>query len=163
MSRIGRSVYYILATMKLQRISKSGTLEFFSASSATALELPFVDGELKAGFPSPAEDFSEVSIDLNLELLKNPASTFFCRVSGDSMEDMGISDGDLLIVDKSLEPADGKVAVCCIDGEFTLKSIRLDKDCCWLMPANPKYKPIKVTEDNELIIWGIVTYSIKTF
>ena len=122
-----------------------------------------MEGELKAGFPSPAEDFSEVSIDLNLELLKNPASTFFCRVSGDSMEDMGISDGDLLIVDKSLEPADGKVAVCCIDGEFTLKSIRLDKDCCWLMPANPKYQPIKVTEDNELIVWGIVTHSIKSF
>jgi len=149
--------------MKLRRINRTKTLEFFTASTDTALERPFVEGQLKAGFPSPADDFSEVSIDLNIELLKNPASTFFCRVSGDSMEDMGISDGDLLIIDKSLEPADGKVAVCCIDGEFTLKSIRLGDNCCWLMPANKKYKPIKVTEANELIIWGIVTHSIKSF
>ena len=90
--------------MKLKRISKTTTLEFFTATTETALSLPFIEEGIKAGFPSPAEDFTEVSIDLNLELLKNPSSTFFCRVSGDSMQDVGISDGDLLIVDKSLEP-----------------------------------------------------------
>ncbi len=147
----------------MKRIIKTKTLEFFSASTDTAIERPLVEGEIKAGFPSPAEDFAEISIDLNIELLKNPSSTFFCRVSGDSMEDMGICDGDLLVVDKGLEPTDGKVAVCYIDGEFTLKRIKLEKDYCWLVPANKKYKPIKVTMDNELIIWGIVTYSIKAF
>jgi len=122
-----------------------------------------MNASVKAGFPSPAEDFMETAIDLNVELLKNPAATFFCRVSGDSMCDMGINDGDLLIIDKSLEPQDGKVAVCYIDGEFTLKKIKLEPNCCWLIPANKKYKPVKVTADNNFIVWGIVTHSIKSF
>ena len=149
--------------MKLKRINKTKTLEFFTVSTETVLERPFIEEGVKAGFPSPAEDFTEVSIDLNLELLKNPSSTFFCRVSGDSMHDIGISDGDLLIVDKSLEPKNDKIAVCFIDGEFTLKKIKLDKDCCWLVPANKNYKPIKVTDENEFIVWGIVTFAIKSY
>lgn len=149
--------------MKLRKINTSKTLEFYTASTETMMELPFVDGGVKAGFPSPAADFTEISIDLNIELLRNPSSTFFCRVSGDSMQDLGICDGDLLVIDKSLETVNGKVAVCYIDGEFTLKRIKIEKDCCWLMPANKNYKPIKVTEDNEFIVWGIVTYAIKSF
>lgn len=149
--------------MKLHRLNKTETLEFFTASTETAVELPLVGEAVRAGFPSPAEDFTEVSIDLNVELLRNPASTFFCRVSGDSMQDMGINDGDLLVVDKSLEPQDGKVAVCYIDGEFTLKEIKIEKDCCWLIPANKNFKPIKVTEDNEFVVWGVVTYAIKAY
>lgn len=120
-----------------------------------------MEGGVKAGFPSPAEDFTELSIDLNLSLLKNPEATFFARVNGDSMEDMNIQNGDLLVIDKSREPVDGKVAVCYLDGEFTLKTIKIEKDFCWLMPANPKYKPIKVTSDNDFIIWGVVTFVIK--
>jgi len=122
-----------------------------------------MNAPVKAGFPSPAEDFMETSIDLNIELLKNPASTFFCRVSGDSMHDMGINDGDLLIIDKSLEPQDGKVAVCYIDGEFTLKKIKLEQDCCWLIPANKQYKPIKVTADNDFIVWGVKQRWLRYF
>ena len=149
--------------MKLKRINKTTILEFFTVSTETSLERPYIEEGVKAGFPSPAEDFTEVSIDLNLELLKNPSSTFFCRVSGDSMQDSGIADGDLLIVDKSLEPKDDKIAVCFIDGEFTLKKIKLDKDCYWLIPANKNYKPIKVTSENEFIVWGVVTYAIKSY
>ena len=149
--------------MKLKSINKTTTLEFFTVSTETSLERPYIEEGVKAGFPSPAEDFTEVSIDLNLELLKNPSSTFFCRVSGDSMQDIGIADGDLLIVDKSLEPKGDKIAVCFIDGEFTLKKIKLDKDCCWLIPANKNYKPIKVTSENEFIVWGVVTYAIKSY
>jgi len=149
--------------MKLKSINKTTTLEFFTVSTETSLERPYIEEGVKAGFPSPAEDFTEVSIDLNLELLKNPSSTFFCRVSGDSMQDIGIADGDLLIVDKSLEPKGDKIAVCFIDGEFTLKKIKLDKDCCWLVPANKNYKPIKVTSENEFIVWGVVTYAIKSY
>lgn len=148
--------------MKLRSINKTKTLEFYTASTETVLELPLMENSVKAGFPSPAEDFTEISIDLNIELLKNPSSSFFCRVSGDSMQDIGICDGDLLIIDKSLEPKDGKVSVCYIDGEFTLKKIKTEKDCCWLVPANKNYKPIKVTADNEFIVWGIVTYVIKS-
>ena len=149
--------------MKLHRLKKTEILEFYTASTETVVELPFIEGDVKAGFPSPAQDFSEISIDLNLELLKNPASTFFCRVSGDSMEDLGIHDGDLLVVDKSIEVQDNKIAICYIDGEFTLKRIKLEKDFCWLMPANKNYKPIKVTAENDFIVWGIVTFAIKSF
>jgi len=147
--------------MKLHTIHKSGNLTIYSASAGITMERPFVEGGIKAGFPSPAGDFIEASIDLNIELLKNPAATFFSRVNGDSMEDMGINDGDLLVIDKSLNPIDGKTAVCFLDGDFTLKRIKIEKDFCWLMPANKKYKPIKVTAENDFAIWGIVTYVIK--
>ncbi len=149
--------------MKLRRLHTTPVLEFFTASTDVAISLPFMESPVSAGFPSPAEDFSELSIDLNHELLKNPSATFFCRVNGDSMCDIGINNGDLLVVDKSLEPKSGKIAVCFVDGEFTLKKIELEKDCCWLIPANENYKKIKVTEENEFMIWGIVTYAIKAF
>ena len=149
--------------MKLRRLHKSKLLEFYSASTDVSIDRPMFSEGISAGFPSPAQDFSEHSIDLNLALLKNPASTFFSKVSGDSMKDIGIHDGDLLIIDKSLEPVDGKIAVCFIDGDFTLKRIKIDKDFCWLVPANENYKPIKVTEDNDFIVWGIVTFVIKEF
>ncbi len=78
------------------------------------------------------------------------------------MKDAGIDDGDLLVIDKSLEPKNGKIAVCFVDGEFTIKRIKIEKDCCWLMPANDKYKPIQVTADNDFLIWGIVVHVIKS-
>ncbi|RMH60584.1 MAG: hypothetical protein D6677_13415 [Calditrichaeota bacterium] len=150
--------------MYLKHLYRTGFLDFYRvATDATPLERPYYEGGVRAGFPSPADDFSEAAIDLNRELVKNPASTFFCRVSGDSMRDVGIGDGDLLVVDKSLQPRDGSIAVCFIDGAFTLKRIKVERDCCWLIPAHPDYEPIRVTPDNEFVVWGIVTYSIKAF
>jgi DNA polymerase V len=136
-------------------------LDIFSANTDSELELPYISSGISAGFPSPALDFIDLSIDLNRHLIKHPSSTFYGRVKGDSMKDAGIHDGDLLVIDKSLEAADDKIAVCYIDGEFTLKRIKLDKNCCWLMPANDAYQPIKVSEDNDFMIWGIVTHVIK--
>lgn len=121
---------------------------------------PLVEG-IKAGFPSPAEDFAEPTLDLNRYVIKNPASTFYARISGSSMEGADIQDGDIVVIDKSLEPSNESIAVCYIDGEFTLKRIKIEKDKVWLMPANPSFKPIEVTEDNHFIVWGIVTYVIK--
>lgn len=149
--------------MQLYPIHKDKNISFFSANTDSSLELQLVDGGIKAGFPSPAQDFLDISIDLNKELVKNPSSTFYGRVSGDSMKDMGISDGDLLVIDKSLEPREGKIAVCYIDGEFTVKQIRIEKDGLLLMPANENYKPIKVTEDNDFMVWGTVMHVIKSF
>ena len=149
--------------MKLTRLHKTELLEFYTASTDASVEIPVFEGGVSAGFPSPAQDFSEHSIDLNLALLKNPASTFFSRVSGDSMKDLGIHDGDLLVVDKSLEPVDEKIAVCYIDGDFTLKKIKIEKDVVWLVPGNENYEPIKVTEENNFVVWGIVTFVIKEF
>ena len=140
-----------------------GVIDLYVASTETVMALPFVDAGISAGFPSPADDFMEFSIDLNRELIKNPVSTFYGRVKGNSMKDMGIHNGDLLIIDKSLPPANDKLAVCYIDGEFTLKRIQLDKDCIWLVPANDDYQPIKVTEENDFMVWGIVIHVVKSF
>ena len=103
------------------------------------------------------------SIDLNRELIRHPATTFYARADGDSMKDCGIDDGDLLVIDKSLEPLDGDIVVAYIDGEFTLKTVRFDEkeNCIWLVPANEEYSPIKITEENDFLIWGVLTYNIK--
>jgi len=136
-------------------------LVILSVSTETKLDRPFIDQGISAGFPSPAQDFIDLSIDLNKELIQHPASTFFGRVKGNSMIDIGISNGDLLIVDKSLEATDGKIAVCYVDGEFTVKRLKVEKDCYWLLPENESYKPIKVTAENDFIVWGIVVFVIK--
>ena len=116
---------------------------------------------VSAGFPSPADDFKELRISIDKEVVKNETATFYARVSGESMQGAGLDDGDLLVIDRSLEPEDNKIAICFIDGEFTVKRLKVKKDCVYLMPENPKYQSIKVTEDNELIIWGVVTYVVK--
>jgi len=148
--------------VSMQLIKTTPRIDFYTADTSTSLQLPFAEG-IKAGFPSPAQDYIDLAFDLNKELVKNPSSTFYGRVRGDSMIDEGINDGDILVIDKSLPPTDGRKAVCYIDGEFTLKTIRFKKDGIYLMPANPAYKPIKVTEENDFIVWGIVTYVIHRF
>ncbi|MCK5678124.1 MAG: translesion error-prone DNA polymerase V autoproteolytic subunit [Flavobacteriaceae bacterium] len=147
---------------KIKKLYATKNLEFYSISTETKLELPFVDSGISAGFPSPADDFLDLSIDLNKELIKNPSSTFYGRVKGDSMINAGLNEGDLLIIDKSLEPTDNKIAVCFIEGEFTVKRIKIEKDIVWLIAENEKYAPIKVTKENDFLIWGIVTNVIKT-
>lgn len=136
-------------------------LEIHSIDISTSLPLQYADEGIRAGFPSSAQDYMEQAIDLNKEIVKHPASTFYGRVVGDSMRDEGIEEGDILVIDKSLELMDNDLAVCAIDGEFTVKRVRLEKDAAWLVPANPDYPLIKVTEDNDFIVWGIVTYTIK--
>ena len=139
------------------------TLDIYTPNTSTKLKLSLVENGISAGFPSPADDFLDLSIDLNKEFVRNKMATFFARVKGYSMKDVGISEGDLLIVDKSLEPKDKKIAVCFIDGEFTVKRIRIEKDVIWLIAENKAYAPIKVTKDNDFVIWGIVTNVIKSF
>lgn len=142
-------------------IKKNQKLSFYKPDYNSELRIPFIPDGVSAGFPSPAADFTENNIDLNKELSENPLATFYIKVKGNSMIDAGIEDKDVLIVDRSIEPQDNKIAICYIDGEFTVKRIKLQKDCLYLMPENSNYTPIKVTEENELIIWGIVTYVIK--
>lgn len=136
-------------------------MNIFTPDAETGQEIPLSNERVAAGFPSPADDYAASGLDLNRELIKNPASTFYARVSGLSMIDEGINDGDLLVIDKSLEPYDGCLAVCYIDGEFTLKRFEKHKDYGMLIPANKEFKPIKVTAENDFCIWGIVTYLIK--
>jgi len=148
--------------LKANKIAVSSSIDFYSANTGVALELPLVEGGISAGFPSPAQDYIDLKIDLNKELIANPSSTFYGRVKGSSMKDAGILDGDILVIDKSLQPQDGDTAVCFVDGEFTLKYIKIEADAVYLIPANNKFQPIKVTEDNNFCIWGVVTYSIKS-
>ena len=120
-------------------------------------------GDVKAGFPSPAEDIRE-KLDLIKLLVKHKASTFFFRVSGVSMVDAAMDDGDIIIVDRAVEPYNNCKAVCYIDGEYTVKRVEMLDGKVRLMPANElntKFKPIEVQPENQFIIWGVVTYVIK--
>ncbi|CDN31329.1 Error-prone repair protein UmuD [Mucinivorans hirudinis] len=142
-------------------MTKFETIQIFAPDTESVAELPLSENGVSAGFPSPADDFMSLKLDLNRELIKNPSATFYARVSGDSMIDDGICNDDLLVIDKSVEPYDGCVAVCYIDGEFTLKHFENKGDHALLIPANKKYKPIRVTSDNDFMIWGVVRYVIK--
>ncbi|MBR6647778.1 MAG: translesion error-prone DNA polymerase V autoproteolytic subunit [Bacteroidaceae bacterium] len=139
----------------------SDNINIYTPQSENSIEIPLSEERVAAGFPSPADDYASLKLDLNRELIKNPASTFYARVSGLSMVDEGINDGDLLVIDKSLDPHDGCLAVCYIDGEFTLKRFERHNGYGLLMPANKDFHPIKVTAENNFVIWGIVTYIIK--
>lgn len=149
--------------MKLKSIHTSEFFEFYVPDYSTDLEIPFFDLGISAGFPSPAQDFTELRINLNKQFIKNQDTTFILKVKGHSMKNIGIFDDDFIIVDKSLEPQNGKIAVCQIDGEFTIKRIKIERKVVWLIAENEEYAPIKVTAENELIIWGIVIHSIRSF
>lgn len=148
--------------MRVKKSHISQTIEFFSIDTQTSIDLPLIEEGISAGFPSPAGDFLDTTIDLNKELIQNPSSTFFGRVRGDSMIGAGLDDGDLLVIDKSLTPVDGKIAICFIDGDFTCKRIRVDENTVWLVAENKRYKPIKITKEDDFLIWGIVTTVIKS-
>lgn len=140
------------------------TLDIFTSSVNEQLERIFVDSGVKAGFPVPSGDEISQSLDLNKVLVHHPAATFYARVVGNSMQDAGVEEGDLLVIDRAIEPQNGSMAVCFIDGEFTLKFINLDekeKGVIWLRPANDSYPPIRVTPENDFMVWGIVSYTIK--
>lgn len=130
---------------------------------------PMAEEGIHAGFPSPAQDYMSRCIDLNKELVRHPAATFYGRVVGDSMVDAGVEEGDILVIDRSLEACEGDMAVCFVDGEFALKYISFHTPeghagsgkCLWLLPANSAYPPIKVDESSSFTVWGVVTYVIK--
>lgn len=136
-------------------------LNFFIPSFENPVKIPLIAGGIKAGFPSPAADFDESKISLDRVLVKNQEATFYAKANGNSMIGAGIDDGDILVIDKSITPQNNKIAVCFIDGEFTVKRIKIETDCVFLMPENDTFKPIQVNPENSLIIWGIVTYVIK--
>ncbi|MDA8871350.1 translesion error-prone DNA polymerase V autoproteolytic subunit [Flavobacteriaceae bacterium] len=139
----------------------SQKLTFFHPDQDQHKSLHLVNEGISAGFPSPADDFKELRISIDQEVVRNEEATFYARVSGQSMQGAGLDDGDLLVIDRSMEPQHNKIAVCYIDGEFTVKRLKVTPGGIFLMPENPNYQPIEVSEDNELIIWGIVTYVVK--
>jgi len=137
-------------------------LKLINIDTSTEVNIPLLGNKISAGFPNAADGYIERTIDLNKEFIKNKASTFVMQVEGESMKGACIKDGDYLIVDRSDVPRDKKIVVCYIDGEFTVKRIKIEKDVIWLMPENEEYKPIRVDKDNNFIIWGVVAHSIKS-
>ena len=119
--------------------------------------VPLYGNEVPAGFPSPADDYAEGVLDLNAHLVREPTATFFVRARGDSMIGAGIHDGDLLVVDRSLEATNGKVVIVSINGELTVKRLRRAKGRTWLIPEKLDYPPIDFHEQDDTHLWGVVT------
>jgi len=137
-------------------------IEIFRADTVTSRHLPLYLSRIKAGFPSPAEDYLDKKLDLNEHLIKHPASTFFVKVKGDSMVDAGINTGDILIVDRSLEPKDKRIIVAVVNGDFTVKRISKRGEKLSLLSENPKYGPIEIKEGMDFEVWGVVTNVIHS-
>lgn len=128
-----------------------------ASSSPPPAGAPLMSSAVVAGFPSPAEQYVERPLDLNDYLVARPAATYFVRAAGDSMVGAGVLDGDLLVVDRSLEPSDGAMVIACVDGEFTVKTYRRDREGVRLEAANAAYPPIRFTGEMELRVFGVVT------
>ena len=116
---------------------------------------------ISAGFPSPAEDFTQLSISLDKHLITNPAATFMAYANGNSMVDSGIHHGDILIIDRSLNARNGDVIIAMLHGEFTVKQVSIMNGDMFLIPRNPQYVPVKISSEIDFDIWGVVTYSIR--
>ena len=144
-------------------MSASPHLTFINPTFGPPQPRPLLAWPVKAGFPSPADDYLEGRIDLNQHLIRHPAATFFVRVSGDSMTGAGIQDGDLLIVDRAAGVTSGCIVVARIHDEFTLKRVRREGQRLFLMPENDKYPPIEVSEGSDFEIWGRVTSSVREY
>ena len=130
-------------------------------SEESALALEFAES-IHAGFPSPAADHAGERINLAREMTPHPETTFYAHVEGDSMRDAGILDGDIVVVDRSLDPKNGDFIVAYIDGEYTIKEFKMDPtgQSAWLIPHNPDFQPIQVTAQSNFQVWGVITYAI---
>ena len=132
-------------------------------SDTKIFKIPLLADSVSAGFPSPADDYTEENIDLNEHLISNPFSTFFLRVKGDSMINAGIKDKDLIIVDKSLIAKPGNIVIAMIDGEFTIKRLSIKNNELYLKAENHNYPDFKFKNHIDIQIWGVVIYSIHSY
>ncbi len=139
---------------------KHGNLEILGFEKRTSCSRPLYLATVMAGFPSPADDFIDKTLDLNEFLISHPEATFFVRVYGDSMRDAGLSTGDILVVDRALEPVHNRIVIAALNGELTVKRIRKQGMRLYLAPEHPDYDVIEVTEEASFQVWGVVTYVI---
>ncbi len=148
--------------MDLKKKGKLGPNGMIPTPILSSLSVPLFESRVQAGFPSPADDFSEGMLDLNIHLIKNKAATFFVRVVGDSMTGVGIFPGDILVVDRSLPHSSGKIVIAVLNGEMTVKRLKQRGDMLQLCSENEKYPPIAVSPDEDFVIWGVVTNVIHS-
>ena len=139
---------------------QNSKIEIFVPRKGKAQMIPLFTVSASCSFPSPAEDYIETTLDLNEYLVKSPLATFFVRVNGNSMKDANIFEGDILIVDRSKNPKNGNIVLAVVNGDFTVKSYKKEKDLLYLIPANPLYKPLLITTEMDFKVWGVVTYII---
>lgn len=139
------------------RVPESMIDEILKFVNHNGYKLPFYDHAVSAGFPSPADDDVSTTLDLNEHLIQNPAATYFVRVSGDSMINAGIHQDDILVVDRSLPATNGKVVIAAVDGQLTVKRLRHEHNAILLIAENENYPPIHVSQESDLMIWGVVT------
>lgn len=142
---------------KAVRLPLSQLAELERLKDQSVYQLPVFSSKVQAGFPSPADDYIEGYLDLNTKFIKHPSSTFVLQATGESMVEAGIYSGDWLLVDRSIEPSDGRIVIAAVNGELTVKRLAMKGNTVQLLPANPKFKPIDITEGYELVIWGVVT------
>lgn len=143
-------------------MNKNLKLTIYKPNNLNEIELPLFSNKVRAGFPSPAEDHIDQKLDLNQFLIKHPAATFFVRVEGDSMKNAGISNGDILIVDRAITPQSGQIIVAILNGEFTVKRVKKQGQHLLLIPENPEFPLMEVTEESDFQVWGVVTYTIHS-
>ena len=144
---------------KLKNIHKGQYLSFYSLD-ADVLAIPFYQSNVPAGFPSPAEDFMDLDLNLQAYLVQHPSATFCVRVTGDSMQNAGIFSGDVMVVDRALEPKNNTIVLAVLDGEFTVKRIQKKGSQLFLKPENQTFNPIEITEEMDFKVWGVVTHII---
>ena len=149
--------------MNLKPLHKTKVLEFYTAEVGIALKTPYFEDGVSAGFPSPATDYMDAKLDLNDLLVEHPSATYYVRVIGDSMIGAGITSGDLLVVDKSLEVTNNCIVVAYLDGEFTVKRIKKTKTKMFLQAENKNYKPIEITKEMDFEVFGVVAHAIHHF
>jgi DNA polymerase V len=138
-------------------------ITIFKPKFATKLKIPLYLSKVKAGFPSPAEEYIEAKLDLNTYLIEHPSSTYMVRIEGDSMIGAGIYSGDLAVVDRSLEPGHRDIVLAVVDGDITIKRLIKTKKEIMLCAENPDFEPIRFGSDQELTIWGVVVHTVRNF
>ena len=146
--------------MKLKHLKHISYFDFYSLDKTVFDKIPLFEGSVSAGFPSPADDYMDIDLDLHDHLVQNPSSTFCVRAIGESMKDAGIKSGDIMIVDRSLAPENRSIVLAVIDGDFTVKRVNISDSQLYLVPENDSFTPIKITEEMNFQIWGVVTFII---
>lgn len=150
-----------LTSTKKRKFDDISTITLITPS--TKMNIPLATEKVSAGFPSPAQDYIEKTLDMNEHLIKNEAATFVVKVASLSMRDVGIEIDDELLVDRSIEAKHEDIVVALVDNEFTVKRLMIEDDECWLKAENPEYEDIHLKDCQEMLIWGVVTFVIKPF
>ena len=160
-ANFGINLYHFLTlTMKFKFLNTNNKLNFYTIEDSSLGDVPLYGDGVPAGFPSPADDYLDMDLNLHDYLVQHPAATFCVKAIGDSMIDAGIQSSDVMVVDRALTPKNNDIVLAVVNGEFTVKRIKKNDDELYLMPANDNYRPMKITEDMDFQVWGVVTFII---